>query len=288
MGNVVRLNEEYQTTSIAETQYSQLKTYSDSENKISWVFMKGDPRPCFTPTLFKDIDTYVTNLKSEMAYTNGEKYDYLVIASDVEGIYNLGGDLNLFRTLIKERNRDGLMSYATQCIDILYQNMHHHNLDLTTVSLIQGDALGGGFEAALSSNLIIAEKGVKLGFPEVLFNLFPGMGAYNLLSVKVGPSAAEKIIMSGKLYSSEELYDMGIIDILAEPGEGELALYKYIKSAKRLPNTYRAMSKVKDVCNKVSYQELVDIAKIWVDAALNLREKDLRMMERLVKRQNAK
>jgi len=49
-------------------------------------------------------------------------------------------------------------------------------LPLTTISLAQGDALGGGFEAALSCSVIIAERRARFGFPEVMFNLFPGMG----------------------------------------------------------------------------------------------------------------
>jgi DSF synthase len=48
------------------------------------------------------------------------------------------------------------------------------------------------------------------------------------------------------------------------------------------------MAKVKDICNPISYQELLSITKVWVDAALDLTAKDLRMMNRLVKRQTAK
>jgi DSF synthase len=134
--------------------------------------------------------------------------------------------------------------------------------------------------------VVIAEKGVKMGLPEVLFNLFPGMGAYSLLSRKVGTSLAEKIILSGKLYTSEELFEMGIIDILAEKGEGEMAVYKYIRAASRYSNSYGAIRKVRDICNKISYDELIEVAKIWVDAAFQLTSKDLRMMQRLVRRQN--
>ena len=125
-----------------------------------------------------------------------------------------------------------------------------------------------------------------MGLPEVLFNLFPGMGAYSLLARKVGTSMAEKIILSGKLYTSDELYEMGVIDILAEPGEGEVAVYKYIKSANRYSNSYGAIRKVRDICNKISYDELIEIAKIWTDAAFKLTDRDLKMMSRLVKRQN--
>jgi DSF synthase len=45
-----------------------------------------------------------------------------------------------------------------------------------TASLVQGRALGSGFECALASDVIVAETGARMGFPEVLFNLFPGMG----------------------------------------------------------------------------------------------------------------
>jgi DSF synthase len=269
-------------------QYEQLSTYYDSKYKIGWFLMKGDPRPCFTPTLLQNLTTYLDEVKQDMIETRNEKYDYLVVGSKVEGIFNLGGDLNLFTQYIESADHEGLVNYAIHCIDILYQNMMHFDMDLTTISLIQGDALGGGFEAALSSNIIIAERGVKMGLPEVLFNLFPGMGAYSLLSRKVGPAMAEQMIFSGKLYNAEELFELGIIDILAEKGEGDVAVYEYIKKANRSPNSYQAMRKVKDICNPISYEELVDIGKVWADAALKLSKKDIRMMQRLVNRQNSK
>lgn len=268
--------------------YTQLKTHYDAKYKIGWFLMDAAPRPCFTPTLLNELSDYLANIKIEMGQTNNEKYDYLVVGSNVEGVFNLGGDLELFRSLIDKRDRDALLAYAIHCIDILYDNIRHFGIDLTTVSLIQGDALGGGFESALSSNLIIAERGTKMGLPEVLFNLFPGMGAYSLLSRRIGAKAAENMILSGKLYTAEEMFEMGVVDILAEKGEGELALYQYIKAANKSPNTYKAMAKVKDMCNPVTYEELAGVAEIWADAALNLTSKDLRMMSRLVNRQSYK
>ncbi len=287
MNNVAILNKSEFQTPCTEG-YQQLKTYYDEKYKTGWFLMKAQPRPCFTPVLLQELSAYLADVKNDMLNSKGEKYDYLVVGSEVEGIFNLGGDLDLFTHYIDARDREGLLSYAIQCIDILYQNMHHYNVDLTTISLIQGDALGGGFEAALSSNIIIAERGVKLGLPEVLFNLFPGMGAYSLLSSKIGAARAEQMILSGQIFKAEELHEMGVIDILAEPGEGELAVYKYIKTANRSDNSYRAMRQVKDICNTISYEELTQIANVWADAALNLRDKDLRMMQRLVKRQNAR
>jgi DSF synthase len=92
-------------------------------------------------------------------------------------------------------------------------------------------------------------------------------------------------ILSGKLYSSEELFEMGVIDILTEKGEGEVEVYKYIKTANRFSNSYNAIRKVRDTCNNISYDELI-IAKILTEAAFKLTAKDLKVMSRLNNRQN--
>ena len=280
-----------QVTPILTTQsspYRHLTTHYEEKYQLGWYFMHATPRACFNPELLKDIDNWFSQVRQELDADDGRDYRYLVLASDVDGVFNLGGDLNLFRDLIAEGSYDGLMDYAKACINVLYQNIIHLNRNLTTISLVQGDALGGGFEAALSSNVLIAERGSKMGLPEILFNLFPGMGAYSLLSRRVGGAKAEQMILSGQLFTAEELYELGVVDILAERGEGELAVLDYIKRAERAANGYRAMREVKDACNTITYQELLDITTIWVEAALRLEKRDLRMMERLVSRQNNK
>jgi DSF synthase len=55
-------------------------------------------------------------------------------------------------------------------------------LPILTVGLVQGAALGGGFEALLSFDYVVAERDATFGLPEILFGLFPGMGAHSLLS----------------------------------------------------------------------------------------------------------
>ena len=276
------------TENIPANQYTQLTTYYDEKYKAGWYYMNAKPRPCFSSLLLDELNDYADNIKIEMKESEQSKYDYLILASNVKDVFNLGGDLAAFLTLIKNKDRAGLLSYATKCINVLYHNMTHLDSELTTIALVQGDALGGGFEGALSSNILIAEKGTKLGLPEVLFNLFPGMGAYSLLSRKVGVAKAEEIILSGKLYSAEELFDLGIVDILAEKGEGEIEVYRYINTANRKANSFQAIRKVRDIYNPIPYKELIDITKIWVESALKLTNKDLRMMEKLVTRQTTK
>ncbi|OIQ00724.1 MAG: enoyl-CoA hydratase [Zetaproteobacteria bacterium CG2_30_46_52] len=265
--------------------YASLHIEREDEYELAWYYMEGAPRPCFTPDLLEGILQWYDDVKK---LPENDSVRYIVAASKTEGAFNLGGDLGLFMSLIQNQDKAGLMKYATACIDVLYHTYSSLGDRVTTISLVQGDALGGGFEGALSSNVLIAERSAKMGMPEILFNLFPGMGAYSLLSRKVGEIQAEKMIMSGKLYSAEDMYELGLVDVLVEDGQGQQAVYDYIKKENRASNGIRAFRKAKRHCNPITYAELNHITSDWVDAALNLTEKDLRMMERLVKRQSAK
>jgi DSF synthase len=209
----------------------------------------------------------------------------VVLASDAP-VFNLGGDLDLFARLIRARDRQHLMAYARSCVEGVYA--FHAGLDvgLHSVALVQGDALGGGFEAALSCNTIVAETGVGMGLPEVLFDLFPGMGAYSFLSRRVGPTQAERMMLSGNIYSSEELYKLGVVDVLAPKGEGAAAVEDVIRRNRRIPHARRAMQRVAQVGGSpITLDELMRITEIWVDTAMRLGEKSLRTMERLVRAQ---
>lgn len=275
-------------TNVNSTDYTQLKAYYDAKYCAYWYYLNPTPRPCFTSKLLDDLKHFHNEVRAEIDQKNGRDIQYMVLASDIPDVFNLGGDLDLFQRLIKTRNRADLYAYGKACIDALYGSISNLGRSITTISLVQGDALGGGFEAALSSDVIIAERGTKMGFPEILFNLFPGMGAYSLLSRKLDGVRAEKMILSGKLYTAEELHEMGVVDVLAEELHGEMAVYEYIQKENRAANGFRALRAAKNRVNPVTYEELMDIVEIWVDAALKLRDRDLRMMERLVARQSGK
>jgi len=216
-----------------------------------------------------------------------QQVNYLVLSSNIEGVFNLGGDLSVFRALIQAQDRDHLFEYAKLCVENLW-TFYNMDAPITTVALVQGQAMGGGFESALSAHVLIAEKSAVMGLPEVLFNLFPGMGALSFLSRKVGMSVAEKMVRSGKIYTGEELYQMGVVDVLAEDGQGEYALNNWIKKNHKSLNSFQAINRAKQRVNPLTADELYDITEIWVDAALRLDERNLKVMDRLVRAQNSK
>lgn len=270
--------------------FQQLTTRFDPEDGVIWLDMQGQPRPCFTPQLLDELRKYQRTLENQGGRLKhaGElqRVHYQVLTSSVPGIFNLGGDLDRFLDWIRQRDRGALAAYGRACIDVLYPNAVNYQLPITTIALVRGQALGGGFEAALSSSVIIAEASAQLGLPEILFNLFPGMGAYNLLCRRVTPHQAEQMILSGRLYSAQELCELGIVDVVAEDGAGIAAVEEYIRRHRRQRNGYLALQRARQRAHRISYQELIDITDIWVDAALSLSPKDMKVIERLVRAQN--
>ncbi|MDH4150228.1 MAG: crotonase/enoyl-CoA hydratase family protein [Betaproteobacteria bacterium] len=268
----------------------QLSARYDRDTRALWSHWTSAPRPCFNPGLLADIRAYYNFIGESGGRIDcgdaEEPIEYVILASGMPGVFNLGGDLDLFRQKIDNRDRNSLTAYGRACIDVLYRNYIGHGLPITTVSLVQGECLGGGFEAALSSDVIVAEKSSRFGFPEIMFNLFPGMGAYSFLDRKVGQRTAEAIISSGKIYTAEEMRDLGVIDVVAEDGAGNEAIATLIKQRSRARNGLSALASVRRRVHQITYDELIDVVGIWVEAALRLTPRDLKLMQRLVSRQN--
>jgi DSF synthase len=155
-----------------------------------------------------------------------------------------------------------------------------------TIALVQGKALGGGFECALACDYIFAERSATFALPEVLFNLFPGMGAMSFLTRRVGLRRAEEICLSGETYSAREMHEMGVVDHLVDDESGLAAVRSFIGGRQRRSNAARAIAQARALVNPIPRSELNGIVDVWVDAALRLDAKDLRMMARLVRAQD--
>jgi DSF synthase len=87
------------------------------------------------------------------------------------------------------------------------------------------------------------------------------------------------------VYSARELYDLGVVDVITADGTGESAVYSYIKKHARQGNGRRAFEKARNECEPITRDEMMRVLEVWLDAAMRLEERDLRMMERLVRAQ---
>ncbi len=274
---------------LALRQYEHLSVRYDDALRTCWAHGRlGRSYGRATSALLSDVQAMqasLRDLRAAQLESGGETIQYFVIGSSISGVYNLGGDIAFFADRIRAGDRAAMHAYAHQCIDVIHGNYTAFGMPIVTIALVQGDALGGGFENALSHDVLVAERSARLGLPEIMFNLFPGMGAYSFLSRRIGGPAAEKMIMSGNLHSAAELHAMGIVDVLAEDGEGEAAVRDYIESHARKFNAQQAMCRTRRQVNPVTVEELRGVVDIWVDTAMSVTEPDLRKMERLAQAQ---
>ena len=243
--------------------------------------MRPAGRPSFNPEMLGDFNLWQDGIEQRFG-AGGQNLRYLVLGSRFPGVFCLGGDLALFADRIRNGDRQALVNYGKACVRILYRNMLGLNLPIITIGLVQGDALGGGFEALLSFNVIVAERGCRFGLPETAFGLFPGMGAHSFLVRRLGRARAEQMILSGVTYSAEELHELGLVHVLAEPGQGETAVRDYIRQNRRRHNGQCAIYRASQSVDPIALAELEQIVELWAEAALRLGEQDLKLMTRLV------
>ncbi len=274
---------------IFSQQFNEIELRFDRSDEIFWCYMNQKSRPSYTYELGEEIQQVQDWIHSNYAMDGSQRSDslrYFVCASRTPGIYNLGGDLKHFADCIRRRDLGALKKYARTCVHMQYENSTSFGAPIITMALVQGDALGGGFEHALAFDILVAEKSARLGLPEILFNLFPGMGAYSFLRQRLGRKDTERFILDGKLHSATELYEMGVVDILAEDGMGEAAIIEYTKENRRRYHAERAVYRARKIANPVSLEELLEITDIWAETALYLEESDVRKMERLATAQD--
>ena len=262
----------------------QLEVSWDGSTGALWTWMTPNDRPNFNRGMLRDFELWQDEIHREFAGADAG-LKYLVLGSRFPRVWNLGGDLDLFSSFIMRGDRAGLVRYGRDCVAMLYNHMRPDS-PAVTIALVQGDALGGGFEAMLSFNVVVAEKGARFGMPEIAFGLFPGMGAHCLLARKLGLAQAEKMILSGRTYSAEEMADLGLVHVLAEPGCGEEAVRTYIQKNGRKQNGHRGIYRASALVDPVSLEELEAVVDVWADAALSLTVTDLKLMRRLVDAQS--
>jgi enoyl-CoA hydratase len=123
-------------------------------------------------------------------------------------------------------------------------------LPFPTIAAVNGFALGGGLELAMSCDFIIASKSAKLGLPEVTLGLIPGYGGTQRLARFVGKSLARMIVLTGDIYSAEQCEKWGLVALTVEAAEFAATVQKIAtKISERSP---RALALAKDAIRRGS------------------------------------
>lgn len=204
-----------------------------------------------------------------------------VMTSEHPVYFSVGGDLAHFRECIAHRDAEALRDYTLRCVDAVYR-WAMSGADVATVAVVQGRALGGGFEAVLGANYIIAEEQSEFGFPEILFGLFPMAGGMSLLGRRIGIHQAEKMMREGRLYTARQMLEMGVIDEVCPQGEAATAVRSYLRRQEGSRRAKMMLQRAKMRMVPIDHAELQRVVDEWVETALALTPKEIRVLEALI------
>lgn len=271
--------------SFPDWRFETLDFAYDPVTRSAWMSYKADAPPHYTFQTLVDTVDVRESLRALYRSAPPDQFPvrYFVMASNKPGVFKLGGDLAEFADCVRRGDQATLTAYAHTCIDSMHGLVNAFDLPIVSLSVVNGQALGGGLEAALAQHFLMAEEDAKLGAPEVSFNSFPGMGAVSLLSRRVGAARAEAIIASGRTYSAREMYGLGVVDFLAPAGHGAHNAREWMSEGGEERFRRRlALTQARRRFFPISRKELLDITDLWVSCCLNLTRADLRHMDRLV------
>jgi enoyl-CoA hydratase/carnithine racemase len=187
-----------------------------------WVAVRRDG---FVAELVLDRPKAMNAVSSEMArniaaacaaLADDGSVRAVVLTSTHERAFCVGADL-------KERNSfsDAEMTRHRPISRAAYTGVLE--LPVPAIAAVHGFALGGGYELALSCDVIVADRTAVVGLPEVSVGVIPGGGGTQLLPRRVGAARAAELIFSARRVPAEEAHALGMVDELVAPGEDRTA-----------------------------------------------------------------
>ena len=125
-------------------------------------------------------------------------------------VFAAGADLDLIRSWKDSPSPQAALGGYIDRLQALYQRIE--SLPQVTVCEINGAAMGGGYELALSCDLRVAAHEAKIGLPEVGIGLLPGAGGTQRLTRLCGRGVAARVILSGEPVDGSKAAELGMVD----------------------------------------------------------------------------
>ncbi|MEO9340886.1 3-hydroxyacyl-CoA dehydrogenase NAD-binding domain-containing protein [Mesorhizobium sp. SB112] len=175
------------------------------QDGIAWLTLDraDESTNTLSEEVIRELDTML-----DVVVESGQRA--LVIRSAKRGGFAAGADIRDFRGVTDAAQIETRMHEAHRIIDRL------DALTIPTIAVIHGHCLGGGLELALACDYRIATPDAKLGFPEVLLGIHPGLGGTFRLPALIDPVQAMTMMLTGKSAYAGKAKQLGLVDAVAE------------------------------------------------------------------------
>lgn len=178
------------------------------ENKVLTITInRPDKLNALTTETISELNNILVN------HRNNDDVSVIVLTGTGQKAFVAGADISEFADFDVEQG------------EMLSRNGHQlifnyiENYPKPVIAAINGFALGGGFELALSCHIRIASDNAKMGFPEVTLGLIPGYGGTQRLAQLAGKGKAFELILTADMIKAEEAYNLGLLNAVVPQSE---------------------------------------------------------------------
>lgn len=164
-----------------------------------------------------------------------------------------GGDVKTMVGVTPMGMRDRLTKLQRTLMAIL-------NLEQPVISMVNGYAVGAGFNLALAADIIIASENARFAQSFVNVGLIPDFGGMYILPRLVGLARAKELIFTGRMIDAREAERMGLVNKVVPPGELEAATYELASKLASGPS--RTIGLAKSILNRVFDMDLPSLLQL--------------------------
>ena len=218
----------------------------EREDRIAIVILDNPPMNVLSSQVSEELDRIFGELQADASV------GAVILTGEGSRAFMAGADIKEFPQKMNATKEEKLE-----------RNLNVHStltkisdLPKPTIALLNGLALGGGCELALTCDIRIAEEHVKIGLPEIKLGLFPGGGGTQRLPRLIGASKAKELMFSGEPLSAQEAYQIGLVNKVVPSGEGLAEARKM--AAKMASHSAESLSRIKYAVNEGEKQPIED------------------------------
>jgi enoyl-CoA hydratase len=189
-------------------------------------------------------DELANELTHALRVLGKDKNVRVVLVCSVVQVFIAGADIAMMKGYCETKNINAMLDFGRklQAVNRLLEEMSK-----PTIAVINGHALGGGFELALWCDFRFIAHNARVGLPEIKLGLLPGAGGVQKMVRMVGYSRALRLMLEGKQLSALEAYELGLVEqVCAEADLLETAI-AFAEAMAKLP--VKAVTEIKNCAN---------------------------------------
>ncbi|NOZ84787.1 MAG: 3-hydroxyacyl-CoA dehydrogenase/enoyl-CoA hydratase family protein [Deltaproteobacteria bacterium] len=177
-----------------------------------------------------------------------------------------GADIKFFLKAIEDNDINRIVDFTRTGHELF---LRIDKCKKPVIARLNGLALGGGFELALACDAIVADTNAVLGFPETGIGIYPGLGGTQRTVTRCGKGVARYLVFSGDMVPATKAAELGLVDIVAEPGSTSEAVQDLLDSG-RVHAGAGAGKLATPGKLKETYSEMFDDQKVasWLDGTV--------------------